>query len=270
MTEPLRVLIVDDERLARHHLRQLIEALPGMECVGESPNGNAALATLRATPVDVMLLDVQMPGLDGFDVIKAIAPGEMPAIVFVTAHDHHAVKAFDVHATDYLLKPPDPDRLREALDLARSRIQSRTFEQEQLRLRAIVEQLSRESRGMTEIVVRDRGRTTRVPTNEIDWFRADDNYVRVFANSRTHLLRGTLSALEKDLDPHRFIRIHRSVMVNIDRVRELRHSLTGGYAVVLSNGEKLPVSRAHRKRVIQVFRASRSSADAEMDPVTPG
>jgi len=259
MAETLRVLIVDDERLARHHLRKLLDEMSGVECVGESPNGESALAALRISPADVILLDIQMPGLDGFEVVKRISPDSMPVVIFVTAFDHYAVKAFDIHATDYLLKPPDPDRLRDALDSARLRLQSHAFVAEQKRLRALVEQLSKGSAGMTEIVARDRGRALRIPVTEIDWVEAEDNYVRVHADGRSHLIRGTIAALERNLDPEAFIRIHRSAIVNVSRTRELRHSLRGGYSVVLGSGEKLKVSRAYQKRVVQLFRNGRLS-----------
>src|SRR4029079_3863475 len=209
MSQPLRVLIVDDERLARHHLRQLIDKIPDVECVGESPNGNAALAMLAANPIDVILLDVQMPGRDGFDVVKSISHSAMPAIIFVTAHDHYAVKAFDVSATDYLLKPPDPERLQRALESARLRIQSRTFAAEQKKLRSMIDLLS--SSSDKHIVVRDRGRTLKIDVSDITWLRAEDNYVRVYSRNRSHLIRSTIGALDKDLDPKRFVRIHRSI-----------------------------------------------------------
>jgi len=254
MSDTLRVLIVDDERLARHHLRRLLDEIPDVECVGESPNGESALAALRASPADVILLDIQMPGLDGFEVVKRIPADTMPVVVFVTAFDHYAVKAFDIHATDYLLKPPDPDRLKDALDSARLRLQSHAFAAEQKRLRALVEQLSRSSSGIAEVVARDRGRAIRIPVTEIDWVEAEDNYVRVHADGRSHLIRGTIAALERDLDPQLFIRIHRSAIVNVSKARELRHSLRGGYSLVLGTGEKLKVSRAHQKRVAQLFR----------------
>lgn len=251
MIQPLRVLIVDDERLARHHLRQLIDKIPDVECIGESPNGNAALAMLAANVVDVMLLDIQMPGRDGFDLVKSISATAMPAIIFVTAHDHYAVKAFDVSATDYLLKPPDPERLQRALESARLRIQSRTFAAEQKKLRSMIDALSSSSRN--HLVVRDRGHTLKIDLSDISWLRAEDNYVRVYSTDRSHLIRSTIGALDKDLDPRRFVRIHRSIVVNIDRARELRHSLAGGYSIVLDSGETLPVSRAHRKRVAEMF-----------------
>lgn len=259
-TEPLRVLIVDDERLARHHLRQLLDEIECVECVGECPNGDSALAALRSSHPDVVLLDVQMPGLDGFDVVKQVPQDSMPAVIFVTAFDHYAVKAFEVHATDYLLKPPDPDRLRQALESARLRLQSRTFAEEQKRLRDLVERLQARSTGIDELVARDRGRSVRIPTDEIDWLQAEDNYVRIHSNGATHLIRTTIASLERDLDPARFIRIHRSAMVNVSRARELRRSLRGGYLIVLRSGDKLKVSRGYRKQVAQLFRNPAATA----------
>jgi two-component system, LytTR family, response regulator len=264
VTQLLRILIVDDERLARQHLRQLVDKIPDAECVGESPNGTSALAMLSSIEVDVMLLDIQMPGIDAFDVVRSIPTAKMPAIIFVTAHDHYAVKAFEVSATDYLLKPPDPERLERALQAARMRIQSRTFVAEQSRLRALVESL-KPATGTAELVVRDRGRSMRIPVTEVDWLQAEDNYVRVYTGGRSHLIRATIAGLEHDLDASRFVRIHRSIVVNIDRARELRHSLSGGYSLLLTSGEKLPVSRGHRKRVAEFF-AVRSPRPVDSSP----
>jgi two-component system LytT family response regulator len=266
MNELLRILIVDDERLARHHLRRLLDEIPSVECVGESANGDAALAAVRLARPDVILLDVQMPGLDGFDVVKALPSDTLPAVIFVTAHDHYAVKAFDVHATDYLLKPPDPDRLHHALEAARLRLQGHAFVAEQQRLRALVARLSAKSTGLQELIVRDRGRAIKITVDEIDWFQADDNYVRIHAGTRSHLIRRTIASLERELDPEHFIRIHRSGIVNLSRAREFRRSLRGGYSIVLRNGDKLKVSRAHRKRVAELFRNHRHPKAANGDP----
>jgi two-component system LytT family response regulator len=254
MTESLRVLIVDDERLARLHLRRLIDDIPGVECAGEAHNAESALASARATNPDVILLDIQMPGHDGFDVVKRLPTEAMPAVIFVTAHDHYAVKAFDVHATDYVLKPPDPDRLVRALDAARQRLQSRTFAAEQAKLRDLVARISQPAAGIHEIIARDHGRAVKIPVIDIDWLQAEDNYVRVHSGGASHLVRGTIAALERALDPAHFIRIHRSAIVNADRMRELRRSIRGGYAVVLQNGQKLRVSRAYRRKVVDLFR----------------
>jgi two-component system LytT family response regulator len=180
----------------------------------------------------------------------------MPAVIFVTAHDHYAVKAFDVHATDYVLKPPDPDRLARALDAARQRLQSRTFAAEQAKLRELVAKLSTNATGMREIVARDHGRAVKIRVGDIDWLQAEDNYVRVHAFGTSHLVRATIGSLERNLAAGDFIRIHRSAIVNAGRVRELRRSLRGGYSIVLQSGERLRVSRAYRRRVVELFRHS--------------
>ena len=250
MSDTLRVLIVDDERLARHHLQRLLEEIDDIECVGEASSAESAIAALRTRPADVMLLDIQMPGHDGFALLESLPAGIDPAIIFVTAHDHYAVKAFEVHATDYLLKPPDPDRLRQSIESARARLQSSRFAAEQKKLRALLERLRH---GTSELVIRDRGRALRIPVTEIDWIQAEDNYVRIRAGGRTHLMRERIGALERSLDPAQFIRIHRSAIVNIQRARELRHSLRGGHVLVLDTGEKLRVSRAYRRTVSDVF-----------------
>lgn len=269
MGNPLRVLIVDDERLARTYLRRLVDAIENIECVGEAPSADAALVLIRATNPDVVLLDVQMPEKDGFHVVKHLPQTEMPAVIFVTAHDHYAVKAFDVHATDYLLKPPDPNRLADALNTARRRMQSDAFAREQTHLRELVERLSMPATGASELIARDRGRVLKIQVADIDWLQAEDNYVRIHVNGSSHLIRRTIASLERDLDADMFLRIHRSAIVNVQRARELRRSLRGGFTIVLNSGEKLRVSRAHRRRVADLFKTNtRSKAPLNEPPAT--
>ncbi|HUQ18470.1 MAG TPA: LytTR family DNA-binding domain-containing protein, partial [Gemmatimonadaceae bacterium] len=203
---------------------------------------------------------------DGFHVVRHLPQGEMPAVIFVTAHDHYAVKAFDVHATDYLLKPPDPHRLADALETARRRMQSNAFATEQMRLREIVKRLSTPGKGTSELIARDRGKVLKIAVTEIDWLQAEDNYVRIHANGSSHLIRRTIASLERDLDRDVFLRIHRSAIVNIQRARELRRSLRGGYTIVLTSGEKLRVSRAHRRRVADLFRTNTRGKVAGSEP----
>jgi two-component system LytT family response regulator len=182
----------------------------------------------------------------------------MQALIFVTEHDHYADKSFDFQATDYVLKQTDPDRLARALDAARQRLQSRNFAAETAKLRELVARIGQPGAGIHEIIARDHGRAVRISVSDIDWMQAEDNYVRIHSAGASHLVRGTIASLERNLDPAHFIRIHRSAIVNASRVREMRRSIRGGYSVVLQNGQKLRVSRAYRKKVVGLFRGEES------------
>jgi two-component system LytT family response regulator len=247
----LRVLIVDDEPPARRKLRALLEREPDVEIVGECANGEEAIASVQRTRPDLLLLDVQMPGLDGFDVIEALGPARAPAVIFITAHDVHAVRAFEVHAVDYLLKPFDRERLRLAVARAREAAGrgAETGGQTEGKLRAILAELNRPVR----LVVRSHGRVLLLRAEEVDWAEAADNYVILHVGAESHMLRETMNGLESRLDPSRFARIHRSRIVNLDRIRELLPAFHGEYVVVLENGTKLPLSRSYRDRLASLL-----------------
>ena len=259
---PLRVLLVDDEPLVRRGLRAFLGAEPDVEVVGECRDGNEAVAAVRALAPDVVFLDVQMPELDGFGVLDALG-ADRPAVVFVTAFDAYAIRAFDVHAVDYLLKPFDEPRFRVALDRARERIavrrgapndtraaEARVDARVDERLDALLAQLRGDGRvagaWLARIAIRESDRVTYVPVTEVDWLEADDNYVRVHTRGGARLVRETLKSLETRLDPARFARIHRSAIVNLERVRELRPTFNGEYVVVLATGARLTLSRGQR------------------------
>jgi two-component system LytT family response regulator len=241
----LRVLVVDDEPIARRRIKRLLTGEPGVAIVGESADGESALGAIAASSPDLVLLDVQMPGLDGFDVLRAIPAGRMPAIVFVTAFDHYAIQAFEVHAVDYLLKPFTSERLHAAIACARERIASRSGA---AAAGALAEALGRGPRYLTRVAVRTSSRTTIVDLGDVDWIAADDNYVRLHAAGRAHLVRGTLKALEPQLDPERFVRIHRSAIVQIDRIVEIRPATHGDCDLVLRDGTHLTLTRTCRDR----------------------
>ncbi|AHG89633.1 LytTr DNA-binding region [Gemmatirosa kalamazoonensis] len=257
---PLRVLLVDDEPLVRRGLRTFLAAEPGVEVVGECRDGREALGAVRELSPDVMFLDVQMPELDGFGVLDALGPGDRPAVVFVTAFDAYAIRAFDVHAVDYLLKPFDEPRFRTALERARERVAARRgaaagvasvpHDPSRVALDALLAQLRGDGRvagdWLARIAVRETDRVTYVPVADVDWLEADDNYVRVHTRGGARLVRETLKALEARLDPRRFARIHRSAIVNLERVRELRPTFNGEYVVVLATGTRLTLSRGYR------------------------
>jgi len=242
---PIRTAIVDDEPLARAVLRQLLEQDPDVVVVGDT-SGVDAPALIERTAAELVFLDVQMPERDGFEVVKALPPGGLPAILFVTAHDRYALRAFDVHAVDYLLKPFTGERFRTALARARERIASHAPDPA---LAGLAADLRRRPAYLTRLPVRSGGRTVFVDLESVDWLEAADNYVRVHVQRREHLVRETLAALDAQLDPDRFARIHRSVIVNVARIAEVRPTSHGDAEVLLRDGARLAVSRTWRHRL---------------------
>lgn len=241
----VRVLIADDEPLARERMRDLLTEVPGFEVIGESADGRETVAAVQALSPDLLFLDIQMPELDGFGVLEQLDPSQMPVVLFLTAFDHYAVKAFEVHAVDYLLKPVDPRRFREAAERAREEIERSSERGITGNLLKMLREHSRDDY-LERLVVKSGARVIFVRTAEIDWIEAEENYVRIHSRNDKHLLRHTLSGLEKKLDPRRFARIARSVIVNTDCVAEMEHLSKGEYLVVLKNGTKLPLSSAYR------------------------
>ena len=251
MTTPrTRVLIVDDEPLARERIRTLLEEEPAFELVGEAGDGTTGAESILALQPDLVFLDVQMPGADGFDVIDAVGADKMPFVVFVTAYDRYALRAFDVHALDYLLKPFDRERFREAL--ARAQVQmdrNNTNGDLERRLAAIVQDLKPAKARTDRFVVKSGGRIFFVRTAEIDWIEAAGNYVKLHVGNDSHLIRETMNAVEAKLSPDMFVRIHRCHIVNIEQVRELQPWFNGEYVVFLKNGTRLTLSRGYRERL---------------------
>ena len=242
MPDPIRTLIVDDEPLARERLRALLAERASFAIVGECRTGGEAVEALRAGGIELVFLDVQMPELDGFEVLQAIAPDAWPAIVFVTAYDEYALRAFDVHALDYLLKPFDRARFERALGRAEAELRERSGPRE-ARLAALIDSLRGERRRPQRLVVRSGGRILFVNVGEIDWIEAAGNYVSVHVGGASHLLRDTMKHLEAQLAGARFARLHRSAMVNLDRIRELQQRSDGGWDVVLLDGTRLAAAR---------------------------
>jgi two-component system LytT family response regulator len=248
----LRVLIVDDEPVARRRIRRLLQQEPDVEIAGECGDGQAAADAVLTLRPDLVFLDVQMPERDGFGVLEAVGPGEMPAVVFVTAYDRYALRAFDVHALDYLLKPFTRERFHEAL--ARARRRGRAAGDLERRFVALLDELRSGRRYLTRFAVRSGGRVQIVEASRVDWIGAADNYVTIHAEGREHLLRETMARLEQQLDPDRFVRIHRSAIVQIDRIKELRPSFHGDFAVLLHDGTRLTLSRGYRGRVERLLK----------------
>jgi two-component system LytT family response regulator len=242
----LRVLLVDDEPLVRQGIRDFLDAEPGVAIIGECGNGLEALEIIAREPVDVVFLDVQMPELDGLGVAAALAGQGGPEVVFVTAYSEHAVRAFEVNAVDYVLKPFDRERFVAALGRVRARRTGGDREELARRLAAVLAELQRSQGHVQRVLVRSDGRIRLLAVNDIDWIEAADNYARLHAGAERHLIRETMASLEARLDPAHFARIHRSTIVNLDRVRELQPTFNGEYAVLLHTGAKLTLSRGYR------------------------
>jgi two-component system LytT family response regulator len=251
MTTPrTRVLIVDDEPLARERIRTLLEEEPAFELVGEAADGTTGAEAILALQPDLVFLDVQMPGADGFDLIEAVGIDKMPFVVFVTAYDRYALRAFDVHALDYLLKPFDRERFHAALARAQAQMdRNNTSGDIERRLAAIVQDLKPAKARTDRFVVKSGGRIFFVRTAEIDWIEAAGNYVKLHVGTDSHLIRETMNAVETKLSPDMFVRIHRCHIVNIEQVRELQPWFNGEYVVFLKNGTRLTLSRGYRERL---------------------
>lgn len=243
----VRVVIADDEPLARARIRSMLEGDLEVEVVAECPDGRAAVEAIQAERPDIVFLDIQMPELDGFQVVEEIAGESSPAVVFVTAYDQYALRAFQVHAIDYLLKPFDRGRFAECLARAKAAAGHSGMVSE--RLLALLETLRGERRSLERVIVRSGGRVSFVKISEIDWIEASGNYLRLHCGASVHLIRDTMNAFEGRLDPQMFMRIHRSTMVNIERIRELEPWFHGDYMVLLRDGTKLTLSRSYRHKL---------------------
>jgi two-component system LytT family response regulator len=254
----IRAVIADDEPLARRGIRQLLAPHRDVAVVAEARNGRETVRALRALQPDLLFLDVQMPELDGFGVLREHGAAHMPAVIFVTAYDEFAVRAFDAHALDYLVKPVGEARFAEALERARERLRSADAVELSRRLSALLaahERARAASRAATQrLLVPTSAGGLVLDADEIDWIEADDYYAAIHARGRRHLIRESLASLEHRLDGGRFVRAHRSAIVNIDRVRELRGEPTGETVLVLRDGTRVPVSRRRREQVTGLLR----------------
>lgn len=254
---PIRAVVIDDEPLARERVRRFLEEVPQIELAGEADSGGGAVRLIRREDPDLVFLDIQLQDRDGFDVIRRIGTGRMPPVVFVTAYDEYALRAFDVGAVDYLLKPFDEERFRQAATQAIERVDLESTAQRARRLEAVMEALEEVGveagdAGYAErLLVHSRGAIRFVNTGGVRWVEAAGNYVRLHTVAGdTHLVRETMSRLEQKLDPDRFVRIHRSAMVNLEHVEELRHWSSGEYRVELDDGTELKLTRTYRDRIL--------------------
>ena len=248
----MRVLIIDDEPRARNFIRKLLLADTSVEIADECANGYEAIRAIKTKAPDLIFLDVQMPEIDGFMVLKRLDHEEMPAVIFVTAYDRYALRAFEQHALDYLLKPFDQERFSRTLEHAKMRISERKSAQHAAIAQLLASQQHRRN-CLNRITVKRNGRILLLPTHDIDWIEAEDNYVLLHCGKDAYILRQTLSNIQNRLDPDTFIRVHRSAIVNIEALRELRLGFDGAYGVELKNGTKLRLSRGYRERFFEKF-----------------
>jgi two-component system LytT family response regulator len=245
----IRALIVDDEPLARDRLRQLLDEQPEIELIGECADGREAVDAIRKQSPDLIFLDIQMPELNGFEVLEAINVEPMPVIVFVTAHDKFALRAFEVHAVDYLLKPFDHERFESALRRALQQVKYRQDPARAEAQSAVLAEVQTPAKPIDRLAVKSGGRIRIVRTADIAWIESAHNYVEIHEDKQSHLLRDTISAIEQKLPVDKFVRISRSTIVNIEKIKELQPLFYGEYTVTLQNGKQLTLSRRYRSKL---------------------
>ncbi len=245
----IRALIIDDESLARRFIRRMLQDDDEVEIVGECGNGKDAVAMIRKRDPDLIFLDIQMPEMDGFSVLEALGVEQLPEIVFTTAYEQYAIRAFELHALDYLLKPFDQARFCDSIKQAKERLSQRQFDDGRLQIGALLENVKREPSYLDRLIIKADGRIKFLKTQEIDWIEADDKYVHLHTGKTARMVRQTLTAMEALLDPQRFQRIHRSAIVNVERIKELHPLSAGEHAVVMEDGTKLTLSRKYKDKV---------------------
>lgn len=249
----VRTLIVDDMPLARERIKRYLKADPNIEIVGEAGDGREALREVARLAPDLIFLDIQMPELDGFAVLEQLDPSRMPAVIFVTAYDQFAIRAFEVHALDYLLKPFSRERLNGAVAHAKEQIGRRAGEGLDQRLRALLEDVRGGPKYIKRLAIKSSGRVIFLVTDEIDWVESAGNYVSITCGREKHLLRERMSQLEARLNPEKFVRIHRSTIVNIDRIKEMHPLFNGDQRIILRDGTELTLSRTYRDRLFSLL-----------------
>ena len=243
----IKTIVVDDEPIARARVLSLLGEEPDIEIVGECSSGRQAVSTIAQTSPDLVFLDVEMPEMDGFELARALGPERMPAVVFVTAFEEYALRAFEVHALDYLLKPFSAQRFKSALSHARQQLAQRQATANlSEQILAMLPDMRRREQRPDRLVVKASGRVYFVRTADIDWCEAAGNYVSLHVGGQSHLVRDTMGHLETELDARQFLRIHRSTIVNVDRIQELRSSFNGEHVVLLRDGARLTLSRGYR------------------------
>jgi len=245
----IRALIVDDEPLARRRIKSLLAHDSSVEVIGECSDGYKAVSSISELSPDLVFLDVQMPAMDGFEVIKTIGAERMPTVIFVTAYDQYALKAFEVNALDYLLKPFDRNRFQKTLERAKAMISGLQNGDVNNQLLSLLGDLRREQETPDRFIIKSGGRVVFLRVEEIDWMRTVGNYVRLQVGRDSHLMRETMNGMEAKLNPDRFMRVHRSTIVNLDRVKEVQPWAKGEYVVIMRDGTRLIMSRRYRERL---------------------
>ncbi|HLM60722.1 MAG TPA: LytTR family DNA-binding domain-containing protein [Pyrinomonadaceae bacterium] len=253
MTNRIRTLIVDDMILARKRLRRVLRQDAEIEIIGECADGREAVEAVERMKPDLMFLDVQMPEMDGFEAMAEIAAANAPVVIFVTAFDHFALRAFEVHALDYLLKPFDAERLKKTVERAKEQIKKRGAndgaQAADERLLALLKDVKTEPKYLRRLTVKSRGRTIFLTVDDIDYVEAEGNYLTLQVGKEAHLIRSAMHQLEEKLDPEKFARIHRSTIINLDRVKEMHPMFNGDQLVIMKNGKELTLSRNYRDRL---------------------
>lgn len=247
----MKVLIVDDELLARELVREMLKGEKDAEIVGEARNGREAVEMIRAAAPDIVFLDIQMPDMDGFEVLESLSVKELlriPAIIFVTAYDNYALQAFEYHALDYLLKPFDRERFAAALNRAREVLKERSSGEQQQQILKLLEQLKGAPDYLEWLTVKKNERILMLRVEDIQYIEAQGNYVEIKFDDASHLLREKMDSLERQLNPKTFVRVHRSTIVNVNRIKELQVWTPGEYRILMSNGKTFPLSRGYRSR----------------------
>ena len=253
MAGPIKTLIVEDEPLARERLKMYLADEPDVEIIGECADGRQAVSAIRSLDPDLVFLDIQLPELDGFGVVEEVGAERMPVVVFVTAYDQHAMRAFDVYALDYLLKPYKRERLRRAVERARAQVLRGKGEALSEQLISLLESVRPGPRHVERLMIKSPGRVYFIRSDEIDWIESEGNYVRIHAGKESHFLRDTLGGMEARLDQQKFVRIHRSTIVNVESIKELQPLFSGDYVVILYAGERLTMSRSHKEKLLSLF-----------------
>ncbi len=247
--QKIRTLIADDEPLARDKIRMFLQRDPEIEIIGECVDGVHAVASIEESNPDLLFLDIQMPGKDGFEVLRTVGVDRVAAVIFVTAYDEHALRAFEYHALDYLLKPFAANRFQDALTRAKSQLLSEPAEPFKKQLMTLLGSVDGDSRYIKRLVVKTGGRIVFLKVEEIDWIEAAGNYLTLHVGTASHLIRETMNDLESRLDPAQFLRIHRSTIVNIDRIKEMQPLFHGDFTVMLMNNTRLMLSRNYKSRL---------------------
>jgi two-component system, LytTR family, response regulator len=245
----IRVCVIDDEPIACRKIQRMLKDDPEIETVGVCSNGEEAREAIEKLLPDLVFLDVQMPEMDGFEVLKSLNVEKMPHVIFVTAYDHYAIRAFEVHALDYLLKPFDRKRFQEALNHGKTQIGQDRNRTNKSELKALLEEMKTAPRYLERLVIKAHGKVFFLKTDAIDWIEAQGKYELVHAGQESHLIREGMGKLESELDPKKFVRIHKSTIVNIDRIEHLQPLFHGDFRAFLRNGTRLTVSRRHREKL---------------------